>query len=180
VAEELEIEPTTVRISPKVKYFAQLVARGSGTTFAALIEQALKRELSEAQIQEDDEWVTLTELETQLWAEHEADRLALIGNRFPRLLTARERMLWERIICKTQEFWHVRIGLKRTPVSKKTFNFELLRERWDEVNKDRDELARIVSQFKADLPVRINHPSKEAKEFSSDVRQRMKSSLRSK
>lgn len=156
-------DAVNLRMAPKVRYFAQLIAKGRNISFARLIELALNEEIAQADFKDGGEWQSLTSLIPELWADHPGDRLALIGNRFPHLLTVRERILWEQVICKRADFW--RVPLKATPirVSKKTFNFERLRECWDEINLERETLRKQAESLVSSLNPRIRrrtHPTK--------------------
>jgi hypothetical protein len=65
-------EAISVKLDSRTKYFCDLAARLQNTTFTALVNSTLRAEIGKYEFDE-----------TALWAEHPADRLALIGNRLP-------------------------------------------------------------------------------------------------
>lgn len=119
---------TTLKLDPQRKHFAQLVARSRGITFAALVDELLDVCLDAATLPDNGRDVPVRELMKTLWGEHEADRIAQLGSRMPELLTERERVLWERIVCESQCFWRVLITGDPIAMSEETFNFPLWRE----------------------------------------------------
>ena len=137
---------TSIRLDPKTKYFAQRVARGAGMSLAALVQLLLDDYLSHETVQGIGEEVDMARLMSEVWAEHEADRLVLIADRFPRMLTERERILWKRIICERQEFWNLPLTRLRHRIIVKSFNFQRLREQWEAINKEAEVLDRPRSE----------------------------------
>ncbi len=119
---------TTLKLDARTKHFAQAVARLSGVTFGALIDTLLADYLAHATVDERGRGKLVSELMTETWSEHEADRIALLGNRFPKALTLRDRTLWQRIICEAPRYWLVPLTGKPIKVTAKTFNFPLFRE----------------------------------------------------
>ena len=119
-------------------------------SLAGLVQALLDDYLSREIVQGTGEEISMTQLMSEVWAEHEADRLVLIADRFPRMLTERERVLWKRIICERQEFWHAPLSHTRHRVTVKTFNFPHLREQWGALNKEADALDRPRSEVNRD------------------------------
>ena len=120
---------TTLKLKDRTRYFSQLLARQEGLSFAELVETVLDEYLSFATVSENGKETSVAMLMDDLWGRDETDRLALLGNRFPQMLTERERVLWQRIICETQWFWKVPIAEQPIRVSDRTFHFDRLRER---------------------------------------------------
>jgi len=119
---------TTLKLDARTKHFAQAVARASGMTFGELIEKLLDDFLAQASLDEHGKQKLVSELMSEAWSEHEADRIALLGNRFPEALTERDRTLWQGIISESPRYWKVPLTGKPIRVSEKSFNFELFRE----------------------------------------------------
>ena len=119
---------TYLRLSPRTKCFVHLAARNAGMSFAEFLESLLLEYLDFATVIEDGEEKSLAALMNELWSEHPADRLALIGSRFPEALTERERVLWQRIICASARYWKVPLTGMPIAVSKETFDFERFRQ----------------------------------------------------
>lgn len=152
--DEAEEVVTSIRLETKTKYFAQLIARGAGMSLAGLVQALLDDYLSREIVRGTGEEISMTQLMSEVWAEHEADRMVLIADRFPRMLTERERVLWKRIICERQEFWHAPLSHTRHRVTLKTFNFPHLREQWGALNKEADALDRPRSEVNKDWSIR--------------------------
>lgn len=140
----------SIRLDSKTKYFSDLLARLQATSFTRLVNDLLKAELAQYEFACDD-----------LWAEHPADRLALLGSRMPQLLNVRQRMLWQRVICLDQMYWLVPLTggpIKATP---STFNFALLREVWGAVNRNQDAVMELANATMQQLNIKVRRVTHE-------------------
>jgi hypothetical protein len=155
---------TYLRLSPRTKCFVRLAARNAGMGFAEFLESLLVEYLDFATVTENGEEKSLAKVMDELWSEHPADRLALIGSRFPEALTERERVLFQRIICMSARYWLVPLTGEPLPVNSKTFNFRLFREELslfddytrDEMLVEANDMAR-QKEFAANWP-KPQHP----------------------
>lgn len=138
-----------VKMDAKVIYFAELLARMQRKTFKRYISDLIDTDLAQY------------EFNNELWAEHPADRLALLGNRMPQLLNTRHRMLWQTVVCTDQMYWLVPIIGKPIEVTPATFNFALLREAWPYINRNHDAVMEQANALVGQLDVQIRRISKE-------------------
>jgi hypothetical protein len=126
-------ESLTIRMNPRTKYLAQLAATQNGMTLSSLIDSSLLRALERTRITYAGETIALSKIADQLWAEHEADRIVLLADNFPFLLTPQQEEMWE-VIQATQKYWRVSLSNGEWNVSQATFNFEALRQDWLALN----------------------------------------------
>lgn len=150
---------TTLRLDPRTKHFAQAVARASGISFGELIDTLLNGYLAKATLDERGRGKLVSEVMNEAWSEHEADRIALLGNRFPKALTERDRLLWQGIICESQRYWKVPLTGWPIKVSTKTFNFELFREElWLFDDVTRNEMSVRANELRRQKELAANWP----------------------
>jgi hypothetical protein len=150
---------TTLKLDPRAKHFAQAVARLSGNTFGALIDQLLSDYLARATVDERGRGKLVSELMSETWSEHEADRIALLGNRFPDALTEKDRILWQRIVCESQHYWLVPLTGKPIKVTEKTFNFPLFREEFEQFDElTRNAMIACANDLKRQRELAANWP----------------------
>jgi len=130
----------SVSMDGKLAYFAELLARMQRKTLTRYITELINFDLAGY------------EFNDELWAEHPADRLALLGNRMPQLLNTRQRILWLTVICTDQNYWLVPLTGAPIEVNKNTFNFALLREVWRYINRNEavvmDQATAMTGQIK--------------------------------
>ncbi len=138
-----------VKLDAKTDYFAELLARMQHKTFTRYVTDLICGDLANY------------EFNDILWSEHEADRLALIGNRMPQLLNTRQRILWSQVICADQTFWRVPLTGKPLDVNADTFNFTLLREVWSALNRNQDAVMEQANARVGQLDIQIRRISKE-------------------
>lgn len=139
----------TVRLEPRTKFFAVLQARRAGLTLSEFVQSCVESCLQLDSIEVDGQQLSYEALQDQLWTEHPADRYARLAYLFPNELTVRERKLWNSIIRKSDEFWHVQAGELRDIVTAKTFRFDRLRERWAEFEEfNRNDVAALAKTVK--------------------------------
>ncbi|WP_433965129.1 hypothetical protein [Tunturiibacter gelidiferens] len=138
-----------VNMDAKAIYFAELLARMQRKTFKKYISDLVDTDLAQY------------EFNNELWAEHPADRLALLGNRMPQLLNTRQRILWIQVICADQMFWRVPLTGKPLDVNADTFNFPLLREVWSALNRNQDAVMEQANARMGQLDIQIRRISKE-------------------
>jgi hypothetical protein len=153
---------TSLKLDARTKHFAQIVARASGLSFGELLKKLLDEYLATATLEERGRQRLVSELMDESWSEHEADRIALIGNRFPEALTERQRVLWQNIICESARYWCVPLTGKPIRVTAKTFHFENFRADlplYDGVT--RNEMIVQVNEIRRQKSNVANWPKKE-------------------
>ncbi len=150
---------TTLKLDARTKHFAQAVARASDITFGELIDKLLADYLAHATLDERGRGKLVSEVMNETWSEHEADRIALLGNRFPKALTERDRLLWAGIICESQRYWKEPLTGRPMKVTEKTFNFPLFREElWMFDDVTRDEMSVRVNELRRQKELAANWP----------------------
>jgi hypothetical protein len=167
------------RMSPKLKFIADLIARHQNRTLSSLIESLLvevaERHHLPAVVTEKAQTdhylfgerqtkkVTAQEIGERLWSAEEADRFAAMALFVPTLLTVEEDALWQAIM-ETPYFWnHFEIHIENPAgqvvetewwplIDYRGFNCERLREHWPLCQAILDG-AEPIEKFKAlDLP----------------------------
>lgn len=137
----LRTESLTVRIDPRVKYLANVVASAKRLSLTSLLERALEEAINRAEIWEGGTATKMSVVVDEIWAEHEADRFVLLADRLPFVpfaesMTAEEKeVLWE-MIQSRQEFWLPPLSKGSYNVSRISFNFKALREQWDKLKAE--------------------------------------------
>ena len=131
----IRTEQLTLRMDPRTKYLGQLAAMQNRITLASLIDRGLLRAIDETAICEGNEAVQLSAVAPQIWAEHEADRLVKLADRFEFLLSTQQRTVWEHI-QGTQKYWRFPLKDGSYNVSESTFYFQALRDDWKDLNSN--------------------------------------------
>lgn len=131
----LRTESLTIRIDPKVKYLASLAASTARLSLSSFIERALDEKIQRAEVWEGGVATKLSDILREIWADHEADRFALLADRLPSLLSEEQQVLWG-LIQSRQELWLQPLSQGLYNVSRVTFNFKALREQWDELKAE--------------------------------------------
>lgn len=107
-------ESLSIRISGRLKYALELIARQQRRTLSSLAEWAfedLVRTQSLRDIHgETQSWAATTE---QLWDPIEADRVVKLARHYPHLLTYEEDLIWK-VIGDEERFWN----FEKTPMRK--------------------------------------------------------------
>ncbi len=91
-------ETVTVRLDPKLRYFAELAARKQRRTVSSFIEWAIEDALNRVLLREDVDGVPGTSIAStahNLWDVDEADRFVKLAFDYPDLLTHDEQVLWK-------------------------------------------------------------------------------------
>lgn len=145
------------RLSPKLRFIAELIARHQRRTLSSLIEHLLEETAERYQLplllsekaQTDyylfstrqTQKVRASEAAERLWSADEADRFAAVALFAPSLLTAEEQAVWE-VVTDTPYFWnHFEIHIENPAgqvldkewwplIDYHGFNHERLREQW--------------------------------------------------
>lgn len=95
-------EMVSVRLSPQLRYLAELAARQQRRTLSSFIEWALERQVAESEIYEghyqcDNNRKFIGDVALNIWDVDEVDRFHILVARFPLLLTHDEQVLWKTI-----------------------------------------------------------------------------------
>jgi hypothetical protein len=91
-------ETVTVRLDPKLRYFAEIAARKHRRTLSSFIEWAIEQSLGRVILSEppDSEGPsTIADELHDLWDVDEPDRFIKLAFRHPELLTHEEQVLWK-------------------------------------------------------------------------------------
>ena len=105
-------------------------------SLSSFIEQAfLDEEIQHAKVWEGGVATRLSDILRDVWADHEADRLVLVADRLPSLISEEQQVLWG-LIQSRQELWLQPLSQGLYNVSKATFNFKALREQWGELKAE--------------------------------------------
>ncbi len=131
----IRTESLTMRIDPKMKYLAGLAASIARLSLSSFIERALDEKIQRAELWEGGVATKLSDVFPELWADHEADRFVLLADRLPGLLSEEQQVLWG-VIQSRQDLWLQPLSRGLYNVSRATFNFKALRERWGELNAE--------------------------------------------
>jgi hypothetical protein len=134
-------ETVTVRLDPKLRYFADLAARKQRRTLSSFIEWAIEDSLTRVHLTEggfNDTPTSIDDVIERLWDVDEPDRFVKLALRFPDLLTHNEQLLWK-LIRENGLFWKGYYDKKHKWIFKtddeSTVSFRNLREHWDLINK---------------------------------------------
>lgn len=145
------------RMSPKLRFTAELIARHQHRTLSSLIESVLAEAAERYHLpmvmtekaqtdhylfgERQTQKVTAAEIGERLWSAEESDRFAAMALFVPSLLTAEEQALWQVIVEKSYFWNHFQIQIEN-PAGKvidtewwplidyRGFNHERLREHW--------------------------------------------------
>lgn len=86
----------SVRLSPRLRYLAELAARKQHRTVSKFIVWAIEKALEQVHLG-DSPYITVSVEGLSLWDEVEAERLAKLALRYPFLLDHTEQVLWKLI-----------------------------------------------------------------------------------
>jgi len=127
-------ETVTVRLDPKLRYFAELAARKHRRTLSSFIEWAIEQSLNEVNLSDFGESYSMASELSQLWDVDEADRFAKLALSHPDMLRHDEQVLWK-LIRENGYVWkgHYDRDTKRFTweVRQEDLVFERLRQFWD-------------------------------------------------
>lgn len=93
-----KVETLTIRVSPKIKYGLELLARKQHRTLSSVADWALSKALKEPGEGLEDG------LLEEVWDPLEPDRLVKLALKCPELLTYEEQLLWK-VIKDNSYFW---------------------------------------------------------------------------
>jgi hypothetical protein len=151
-AETLDKIQTVIYLPEKTRYFAGLFVKHMSISLSDFFAECVEAALETVTVSVAGRDFTYAELQEQLWTDHPADRLVLLATRFPGEMTDREALLWRGVICRNKEFWLVPLTGVRIPVSKDTFNYEYLRNKWEDLDSlNRGQIAKLAQSIKVNL-----------------------------
>lgn len=134
-------ETVTVRLDPKLRYFAELAARKQRRTLSSFIEWAIEDVVRRVNLYEGSEATgetnqSIGDEASYLWDVDDADRFAKLALRYPELLTHEEQVIWK-LIWENGYFWcgDWHDGIFEWRVEESSFIFERLREKWETVRR---------------------------------------------
>ncbi len=128
----------TIRLDPKLKYFAELAARRQRRPLSSYIEWAVEQSLALVQPaydpSEDHIPDTLKDVVPILWDIDEADRFVKLARRYPDLLNHEEQRLWK-LIRENGYIWGAKFNEQKDEwvwnASLGSINWQRLREHWE-------------------------------------------------
>ncbi len=127
-------ETVTVRLDPKLRYFAELAARKQRRTLSSFIEWAIEQSLNEVHFSDFGQSYSMASELSELWDVDEADRFAKLALSHPDMLLHDEQVLWK-LIRENRYVWkgHYDRDTKRFTweVRQEDLVFERLRQFWD-------------------------------------------------
>jgi hypothetical protein len=162
-AKLLRTETVTVRLSPKLRYLAEIAARTHRRTVSSFLEWAAEEAFHNVHLPDGS---SLADLADVLWDIDEGDRFAALASRYPGLLTHDELVLWK-LIRDNPYFWR-RIQTNKEGYwlwdhNERNLKFEALREWWETLQK----VAR-GEQPRSALPERDEQPIADAEGRNSN------------
>jgi hypothetical protein len=167
-----------VKLSPETKYFAVLFSKRAGTTLSEFVAECVDAVLATSTVTVAGKALDYKKLTRLLWAEHPADRFALLATHFPGELTLREQLLWLGVVKQSQAFWNVPLmELYRTKQLTDVINLGELRKKWDSFDSmNRDEIAALAQTIKQENQAGLdsNLPP-ELKELRENIRAQLSS-----
>ena len=128
-------EVVMVRLTPELRYLAELGARQQRRTLSSFIEWAIEKGIERVPMRSG----ALSDVSRSLWDVDEADRFAKLALRFPEFLTHDEQILWK-LICENGYLWQGAFFKKSAEneavwtwdaENKESIIFERLREHWN-------------------------------------------------
>ena len=92
-------EVFALRLDPRLKYLAEIAARKQRRSLANFVEWSIEQALSqvflvEPNIARSGEGETVLQASSYLWALDEFERIELLSNEYPELLTYEEQLIW--------------------------------------------------------------------------------------
>ena len=137
-------EVVTVRLDPKLRFAAELVARKQRRTLSSLIEWAIEKAVATEVINPDPitgEGDTAIQALAKIWDVAEGDRFVKFAEKYPELLNFDEEYLWK-IIKETPYFFeNVFIDNHSPPPNiswhkvSENISFKRVQEQWKLLNK---------------------------------------------
>lgn len=134
-------EVITIRIDPKLKFAADLVARKQLRSLSNFVELAIEQAVRSAQIISDPEhehFVTAYEVLHEIWAAEEMDRFINMALDYPQLLTFEEERIWS-VMKDNPLFWKDGRRMSDAYVSRNDLAEQILRkkvrEHWETLRR---------------------------------------------
>lgn len=159
-------EVVTVRLDPKLRFAAELVARKQRRTLSSFIEWAIEKAVSEEVVSPstmNGDGDTALQAMTYVWDVEDADRFIKFAGKYPELLNFDEERLWK-LIKETPYFFHY-VGRTPEPDARLTWSIEFnniwlrrVRDNWELLNKintgeeNEDTLPELPKDEINDLP----------------------------
>jgi hypothetical protein len=120
-----------VRVSPELRYLAEIAARVQRRTVSSFAEWAVEQALFRVFL---DQGKSVGDLRFELWDVDEADRFGTLALRYPGLLTHEEQVLWK-LIDNDEYYWKKiktdKDGYLNWNRNENNLDWEALREWWD-------------------------------------------------
>lgn len=129
----------TVRFDPQLKYAAELAARKQRRTLSSYIEWAIEENVKYMTAIEGDLNTakrSISEIAWLTWDVDEPDRIINLAMYLPELLSFEEQQVWK-VVSECDYFWNGGISIRdkrhlyENP--RTMFNYDNLREKWNEV-----------------------------------------------
>lgn len=130
-------ELLSVRLTPRVRYGLDLVARLHRETVPEVVARAVAELFTSehgglfVHVGDDDKFPT--NLLKLVWADLPSDRLINLALRYPSVMTLAERDLWQRI-CNTPKYWRCESADTQPKPSEATILRTVVAEEWDDLN----------------------------------------------
>jgi hypothetical protein len=123
----------SVRLDPRLRYFAELAARKQRRTLSSYVEWVIEESLRQNGLH-GHSGPTVAEEMSDLWDVDDADRFVKLALKHSDLLTHEEQVRWK-LICENGAVWN---GAYAGPdqvwtwtISARYVNYQKLREYWD-------------------------------------------------
>lgn len=128
-------ETVTVRLDPKLRYLAELAARGQRRTLSSFIEWAIEKSL-DPKILGPEFYSSINGSFDSLWDVDEADRFLKLAFNAPFLLTYEEQVVWK-VIKDNGYFWigHWDKGIWFWSTTEGNLLHTLVRYHWDVIKQ---------------------------------------------
>jgi hypothetical protein len=135
-------DSVTVRLEPRIRYFAELASRIDRRTLSSFVEQAIADAITRKIIRvnprdpKDPQVRSLME-QTELWDVFEPDRFVKLALHHPELLTHHEQIVWK-LIQENEVVWKHQYDNDGDPVwavQESEVLWRTLRKYWEVFNK---------------------------------------------
>lgn len=90
-------EIVQARLTPKVRYMAELGARKHRRTLSSFIEWAVAKSLNSVNCDDGTETISIADKAAELWDVDADERLAKLARIYPELMTYEEQVRWKAI-----------------------------------------------------------------------------------
>lgn len=132
-------ETVSVRLDPRLKYLAEVAARGQRRTLSGFVEWAVEKSLENVEVGHGEYALSVADADRalHLWDVEEADRVASLAFNFPELLAFEEQLIW-RHVKSNGLLWrglYDRQGEWVWSIKPEGLIADRLREHWDKFKK---------------------------------------------